>query len=355
MRRKGAIETRHHRRLEIIRHKKREEHRRNLLRRYSQTYNRVVEIYEEAKRELAKQGLTSRWELLKRFFSLYLQEWYEDTLRSVREFIEAGRRFADLLGAFRDIIAHRGRVLFTVEYRHFFHRDKTIVQFRDEYLLSLPEDVRNKVVEGIIKAAQGKYTPQEIIQQYPILMWFLHRYVLYYMKYPCKTARFAFKLTPVTIHFFKGYKVTYYVLRWIQVSDLHQDAYLSASRPIDLYFLLQVRKPYYDILNTITYSGEGSNDYKDTVTIARDETRKSLVSMPLRRAILQPHWIKRAFAKVIGKPEAYDTTSHCSIFAIPTRRPKAAKYYEAGIPVRIFSRRGRRHIKERTYYDGLRV
>ena len=315
---------------------------------------RYKQLYEEIRREQRKRDVERRQFVILEFLRRIAIEFHEDTINRVREFIRSYTAFYDLLAATRLLRGERASILFTVERRLFFHRDKTIVRIRDEQLLSLPEDVQNAVVDAIMKAAEGKYTPTELMAEYPQIVYFLQRYILYYQRYPCKSARGAFKITPVTLHFFMGKSVTYYVMRWIRVDQMRSDHLLEMARSVDLYFFMQARKPYWDILNTITFANPGTTSPSDRVVIARDDKREKLVEVPLRRAILQPHHVRRAFAKALGMPEAYDASSHCSIYAIPTRKPKSAKLYEAGVSRELIAKRKRRRITEATWELGLR-
>jgi len=354
MRRHGAVEGRRHTLREQIRRRLIQAARRRVQQSIIGEIKRYAELYEQTRRELQKNNAARKQLVILQFFRRLAEEFREDAVSRIREFIRTYTAFYDLLVALSPLGRQRASILFEVERRVFFHRDKTIVRIRDEQLLNLPEDVRNAVIEGIRKAATGKYTPWDVIAEYPQLVYFLQRYILYYQKYPCKAAKWAFKITPVTLHFFRGQSVTYYVMRWIRVEDLRHDPYLSVSRDVDLYFFMQVRKPYWDILNTMTFSNSGSTNPEDVVVVARDDKRQPLVKMPLRRAILQPHHIRRAFAKIVGMPEAYDAVSHCSIYAIPVRYGKAARLYEAGVSRDLIAKRKRRRITEVTWEIGLR-
>ena len=354
MRRHGAIEGRRHTLREHIRRRIISTARQRVERSVIDEIRRYRELYEEIRREQRRRDAERRQFVIFEFFRRIAIEFYEDVINRVREFIRSYTAFYDLITATQLLRRERASILFTVERRLFFHRDKTVVRIRDEQLLSLPEDVQNAVVDAIMKAAEGKYTPTELMAEYPQIVYFLQRYILYFQRYPCKSARWAFKVTPVTLHFFMGKSVTYYVMRWIRVDQMRSDHLLEMARSVDLYFFMQARKPYWDILNTITFANPGTTNPTDRVVIARDDKREKLVEVPLRRAVLQPHHVRRAFSKAIGMPEAYDASSHCSIYAIPTRKPKSAKLYEAGASRELIAKRKRRRITEITWELGLR-
>jgi len=336
--------------------KRREEERRKLIeimKRHRELYMKIFMLWDYHTRAMAAYMRYNSWLRVAREF---LEEMlYEHSIKRVYDLVERAADFAELLEVLRDFVAGRARPLFVIEHRHFFVIDKTVTVIRDRMLMDLPPEEREAVIEGLIKASTGKYEPVEVLQRYPALRFFLQRYIAYFKKYPCVHKSFALRLTPVTLHFSRYMRSTYYVLRWVKVGDMREDALLRSARSIDLYFLGAMRKPYDDILNTMTYVGSGTGDYNDTVALARDDLRRDFMRAPLRRAILSPHWIKRAMSKVLGKPEMYDNVHHCSVYAILERRPKTSKLYEAEAPRSLLGKRPRRRIKEFTYYAGLRA
>ena len=355
-RRHGAIESHvHHDIHERVkkRNKSRLERFRKYVKEHREHYRTLAELIELQDRAIESYAKYKSWlQVLREFFYDIL---YEHSIKRIHHLFDRAIRFAEFMSLLRDFMAGRARVLFTVEHRMFFARDKVITQVRDELLMSLPQEVRNAVLEALVKASTAKYEPRELYQQYPQLLFFLQRYIAYFKKYPCARKTYAIKITPVTIHLSRYYSNTYYVLRFIKVDDMREDPYLKASRSIDFYFMSATRKPYEDIMNTLTYVGSGTANYSDKVALARDDLRRELTKAPLRRAILQPHWIRRAFAKILGKPELYDSANHCSIYAILSRKPKSAKLYEAQVSPRLLGKRPRRRIKTSTFYMGFRA
>ena len=356
IRRHGAIEAHvHHEIHERVKKRNAERRKRftEFVKRHREYFRTLADIIELHERFTESYRKHQSWLLVLREY--FLELLHEYSKKHIDSLIDRAHRFIEGIKLLRDLVTGRARTLFVVEHRMFFARDKVVTQVRDKMLMDLPPDVRDRVIEGLIKASTAKYEPQDLIQQYPQLLWFLRRYVAYFKKHPCSHKTYALKLTPLTIGFGKAYRNTYYVLRFMKVDDMREDAFLTASRPIDLFFMASMRKPQEDVMNTMTYAGEGACDYKDKVTIARDDLRRDLVKIPLRRAVLQPHWIRRAFSKVIGKPEMYDVAHHCSIYAILSRRGKTAKLYEAGVSHRLIRKRPRRRIKEGAYWMGLRA
>ncbi|RLB79925.1 MAG: hypothetical protein DRH17_12915 [Deltaproteobacteria bacterium] len=330
----------------------------SIRRRINETFigeiRRLARLYEETRRELEEQGVKRRSAFILAFFKRIIDDYRESAINRIRDRIRSYLAFYDLLRASLPLFRDRAKILFEVERRHFYHRDKTIVRIRDQMLAELPEETRNRIIDALRQATLGKHVPTQVLMEEPLLRWFLQRYMLYYQRYPCKHSSFAIKVTPVTIHFFKGWNTTYYVMRFIRVKDLKHDPYLEVARPVDLYFTMQVRKPYWDILNTFTYAESGTMDSSDYVTIARDDKRQSFIRIPLRRAILQPHHIKRGFAKAVGEPELTDSASHCSIYAILQRRPRTSRYYSAGLRRDMIAKRKLRAVRDVTWSLGLR-
>jgi len=353
MRRKGAIETRRHTLRERIRRKMLQAIRERINEAFIGEIKELAKMLEETRRELEEQGVKRRSAFIIEFFKRIIDDYRESMINRIRDRIRSYIAFFDLLRASLPLFNDRAKILFEIERRMFFHRDKTIVRVRDQLLAELPEETRNRIVNALRQASLGKFTPAQLIMKEPLVRWFLQRYVLYYQKYPCKHSSFAIKITPVTLHFFRGWNTTYYVMRFIRIKDLKHDPYLEIARSVDLYFTMQVRKPYWDILNTFTYAESGTMNPSDYVTIARDDKRQNFIRIPLRRAILQPHHIKRGFAKAVGEPELTDSTSHCSIYAILQRRPRTSRYYEV-LRRDMIAKRKLRKVTDITWRMGLR-
>ena len=354
MRRRGGIETRRHTLRERIRRKMLESIRRRINETFIGEIRRLARMYEETRRELEKHGVKRRSTFIIEFFKRIIDDYRESAINRIRDRIRSYLAFYDFIIASLPLFRDRAKILFEIERRMFFHRDKTIVRVRDQLLAELPEETRNRIVNALRQASLGKFTPAQLIMEEPLVRWFLQRYMLYYQRYPCKHSSYAIKITPVTLHYFKGWNTTYYVMRFIKVRDLKHDPYLEIARNVDLYFTMQVRKPYWDILNTFTYAESGTMDSSDYVTIARDDKRQSFIRIPLRRAILQPHHIKSALAKTVGMPEIADSTNHCSIYAILQRRPRTSRYYSAGLRRDMIAKRKLRAVRDVTWSLGLR-
>jgi len=298
-----------------------------------------------------------RREIRRRFIEEFKRTLIE-TLRkkfrnSIRRRIEEFEEWRERLSLLRDIITRRARVVFKVEH-HFFFRKKSVVFVYDRILMSLPEDQRNLVIDVLRSISEGKGIDPTILDKYPWLRYFLKIFIAYYSKYPCKHMSYAIKLTPVTIHFFKGLKITYYYLRWAYARDVKADPYIGRSRPVDFYISFFRYKYDEDMLNSLIVSGEGTGDYNDSTVAAYDSMRRAEISIPLRRSVLEPHWVKWYFVKIMGKPEAYTVADHCSAYGIIGRISKKLKLYKYQ-DRRLMGTRPRHRIKEILYRTGLRI
>jgi len=305
-----------------------------------------VERHHEHRREVRRK----LWEEFKRKFVEHFRKHFHDTVRKHREEFEKVRETLHLL---RDIVSRRAKVVFKVEHTYFF-RNKRVYYTYDKLLLSLPEDMRNIVVNALQSISQGKGLDPRLLEHYPWIKYFIQVFITYYSKHPCKHSAYAIKLTPLTINLFGGFKVTYYFLRWSEAKNVKADPYIGRSRNVDFYVSFFRYKYDNDLLNSLLVGDEGTGDWNDKVTVIRNDLRESELKIPLRRAVLQPHWIKYYFAKMIGKPEMYTVVNHCSAYGILTRPSKTLKLYTAKNR-RLYGTRPRHRIKEILYRSGLRV
>lgn len=310
-----------------------------------------------ARHEAIERRRERRREIRKRFWEEFIRG-ITDRLRrrfryDVRRLMEEFEKTREKLRLLRDIIRGRARTVFIVRHQYFF-RNKVNVFAYDKILADMPEEQRDYIVNTLRHIVEHRGVDPLQVRADPTLRYFISRFIAMYSRYPCKHNAYAVKLTPMTIRYFHGYRMTYYVIRWSVVSDVMADAYISRTRPVDFSITLFRYKTTWDIINSLTESGVGSGDWNDTVVASRDHMRNTLVKMPLRRAILQPHHVKYAFAKAVGKPESHTVMGHCSVYGIIGRVPKSSKIYEAG-DRRIMGVRPRHRIKEILYIKGLRT
>jgi len=281
-----------------------------------------------------------------------------DSIRKrVREYLrrrETRReKYLELFSTLRDLYTKRGAVLFVVRKQFIFGRKYT-AYYVDKILSELSENERAFVVEALRTISETKNVSPELILSIPYLRWVLWSYVAYYTKEPCKHNAYIVKITPITLRYYKGQQVTYYVLRWARAEDVKADPYIGRTKPVDLYVSLFRYKFDPETLASLVTAGTGTADPNDHVALARDHYRNPKYEIPLRRAVFQPHWVKRAFSKEIGKPEMYYSVDHCSVYAMFRRWSSYSRTYITPHR-RILGKRPRHRIKEVLYYMGLRV
>jgi len=271
----------------------------------------------------------------------------------LRRMIEEWEETRERLSLLRDIIRGRARVVFVVKHVMFPRKVREYYTY-DKLLWELPPEQRDLVVHVLQQIATSKFVDPKILEQYPWIRYFLWVFVAYYGKLPCKHMAYTVKLTPVTLHFFRGLRITYYVLRWSTARDAKADPYLGRTRTVDFYITFFRYKYDDDFINALEVCEEGTGDWNDSVPIARNDLRAPEYTVPLRRVVLQPHWVKWAFAKIMGKPETFTTIGHCSCYAILERTSKTLQELRVGYR-RLYGTRPRHRIKEILYRSGLRI
>jgi len=291
-------------------------------------------------------------ELIKRAFLRRLRRAFRRSSRRIALDIQETRERLALL---RDIIAGRAKTVFKITKVYYPRRVREFYTY-DRFVMDLPEDLRNMLVQVFRSAVVGKYVDPAVINQHPWIRYFLYVFIMYYSKFPCRHISYALKITPATIHLFGRVKITYYILRWARAKDVKADPYIGRSRTVDFYITFLRYKFDPDIINALEVGDEGTNDWNDRFPLARDAYRHDEYVVPLRRAILQPHWVKWAWAKSMGKPEVFTSVDvgHCSAYGIierPSKTLQLIKHQDR----RILGTRPRHRIKEILYRTGLRV
>jgi len=300
-------------------------------------------------RERRRNKRREAWEAFKRAFEAEMRKHIHDYFRELREDYERTRERIEF---FRDVIRRRSAVLYKVTTYRVLTR--TVREYKyDKFIMDLREDVREEVINALLAVSRMKGIDPRILEKYPWIIAFFRYYIAYYKKYPCKHNAFAIKITPLTIRILGGIRVTYYVLRWSPAKHAKADAFLGRTRPVSFFISFFRYKYDDDLINSLLASGEGTCDWNDPIVVARDDKGDPMYIMPLRRAILQSHWIKYYFAKQLGMPEKYYDVDHCSVYVIVERRIKRIKEYESRRRY-IFGVRPRHRIKEILYIMGLR-
>jgi len=302
--------------------------------------------YHERRRDIRKRF----WEKLRDEIIKSVKQTFR---RSIRRHINDLERTLEKWGLIRDIVLGRARVVYEVKHYYFFGR-KIETWAYDKLILDLPEDMRDVLMYFLRSVSVKKYVDYSILEVHPWIRYFLWYFIAYYSKYPCKHSAYAIKVTPVTVNYFGGIRVTYYVLRWAYAKDLKADPYIGRSRVVDFNITFMRYKYDDDLYNSLLYGDEGGMSPNDLVTVLRNARRESEVRIPLRRAMYQPHWIRYYFAKMFGMPEKYTVVNHCSVYGILERTPKTPKLYTLK-DRKMLGVRPRHRIKEILYRGGFRI
>jgi len=169
-----------------------------------------------------------------------------------------------------------------------------------------------------------KISPEEY-ERLKAMIQLLHQ--LYFTKtrnMPCKRSTYAVKLTPVTLHFFRGQTVRMYVLRYVRVRDIKARR-LMIEKPLDVHFnFFKMFKSPFDLISILTYAGDTSNLTGDEqIAIRRDYHRDVREQLRTIVAYYSVSRVRRALAREFGKPEIEDGVGHCSIYLA---YPRTRKY-----------------------------
>ena len=304
---------------------------------------RLIERRREIRKRLAEQ---IREELRRRL--------YRDVRELIRRYRERYEEMRETLRLISDIIHGRSVIMFKVMH-YDIPKGYAEVVVDDKYIESLPPELKDVLPSIFVEIARARGITKALTEKYPQLIPILLHYIARYRAFPCKHDAIAIKITPVTIKYFAGLKVTYFVLRYSKVSGVRADPYLGHSKPIDIYFsFISSRKPANELINSMNVVGEGTADMNDTVTIYINTVRNRTIQLRVRHMVLQPHLVKYYFSKEAGREEMLNYFGHCSLYLMQVEYSKAWRLRETGDRL-LLGRRGRRKFKEVLYYYGLRA
>lgn len=254
----------------------------------------------------------------------------------------------------RALMLRQGSIVFIVQHRLFFPEKVRLIA-TERALLDLPPGTRERVIDILLQVARGRKITRKDLEEMPELMAFVERYIAYYMPNPCKHNAYVLRLTPITIRHVMGMKTTYYVLRWVNVGDMKADPYIGRSRPLSFSFSSIPYKPDWEVWSAIRYTGEGTGNISDMLTLVRDAVGQPTTRHQLRRIIYSPRWVRYEFAKELGKREIVTVTHHCSPYVRLERKSKTGRILDVQGDPRLMRRMRRKFVKELTYYMGLRA
>ena len=290
----------------------------------------------------------------KEFREAFTKKLKEEFFSRYKEYIERGEKLREMIRLMAEFARGRGIILFKTIHYDIPKKVMEVVAF-DKYVMSLPEDLRNLLSTVFVEIARSRYISKALLEKYPELVAIVKHLIMKFGRFPCKHNAFAIKLTPVTIHYFKGFRVTYYVLRFAPVDKLRPDPYIASSKPIDIYFIaMGRRKPGSEFVNSMRVVGSGSADMFDEVYYFLNETRNRYIKVRVMDYMLRPHIVKLQYAKSAGRLEEVYSYGHCSIFAIFEPFSPRVMAIETGNWF-IMRKRPRWKVKLFDYWLGLRV
>ena len=280
--------------------------------------------------------------------SLWHELW-EIFVRSItRPFRRDYERFLKVAEWFRlmyESIRGRAKIIFEVRYK-IGNPETWTLYIHDKILRDLPPEQRDFIIQRLFLVAQNNPVTREEIEANPILRYWIQRYILYYSKYPCSHNVYAFKLTPMTLYYGKGYAVRYYVMRYAFARDIKADPYIGVSRPLDFHIFSMTYKYDWEYVNVLGYAGKGACNMDDSVVSARDDKQLPMRKHPLRRLVFQPHHILRDASKALGRPEMVTNIDHSCVYAIIGRGSSDNELMDLEVPTRLIMYGKRRRFEE---------
>jgi len=223
----------------------------------------------------------------------------------------------------------------------------------DRVLLDQPLSIREAVKEYLIRIARKNPLFKEDIEEFPLIRHYAKRYILYYQPFPHTHNIYAVRLTPLTMTWLEDQEGVYYVSRVISAEALKQTALLESSTYVTPYILKISSKRSSEYWNSASQAGRGKIRKDTEIALARDDKQQPLRIVKLIKAIFHPHFIKRAFARMLGRREVHDEVETRCVYAMIGRRGKRDKLYEAGTPMRIAMKIRRRRIKDFLYHNRI--
>ena len=158
--------------------------------------------------------------------------------------------------------------------------------------------------------------PEDLERLKGILAYMNERYKAPLREMPCKESKYMVKLTPVTFHFAKNYAVRFYVLRYMPVNTIRNNATVIVTKPIDVYFSdLRIRKPKREIIQVSTYAGDsGALSGREDVVVSRDYNREPRRLLKAYVAMTLTHRVTDSLARQLGFRTRKTSVKHCSIY-----------------------------------------
>ena len=152
--------------------------------------------------------------------------------------------------------------------------------------------------------------------------------VTYTRPMPCRRTQMAIKLTPITIHVYKGYAARLYIVRWFRKESM-ESGILQVTDNIDVHLAYFSRYKYKgEVISTMTIAGDTDNLNPNTpMYIWRDAQGIPREMLYAYEAMYLYHRIEDALKRAFGKREADSSIGHCSVYIGFRRRKPYRKIY----------------------------
>jgi len=185
------------------------------------------------------------------------------------------------------------------------------------------------IFRQVITTKQRIVIPPEDYEQLKGILRLLYReYVTYTRPMPCRRTQMAIKLTPITLHLFRGYAARLYVVRWAR-KDQMESGLLQVTDNIDIHFGFFRRMKYRgEVLSTMTIAGDTDNlDSNTPLWLWRDAQGIPREMLYAYEAMYLYHRIEDGLKRAIGKRENDASMGHCSVYIGFRKRKPYKKIY----------------------------
>ena len=196
--------------------------------------------------------------------------------------------------------------------------DQSIDQWlQDPERIEATMEALSYIFKQLLSTKQRIVMPPETYERLKGILRLLYRYYVSYSRpMPCRRTQMMIKLTPLTIHYFRGYAARLYIVRWIRTDSL-SSGLLTVTRNIDIHFIYFRKYKYKgETVSTMTIAADTDYLQRDTpLYLWRDAQQLPRELLYLYEAIYLYHRIEDGLKRAIGKREIDASLGHCSIYA----------------------------------------
>jgi len=300
---------------------------------------KAVETYRRKFRKMVKRIRFAKYQEESEFRLEFLDRWIEELTNKLEVYQKGIRRWLYekaliSLRSLRTRITRRvERLRFWLEYARYGYipimvkwtgtKIELYVDEKIEERLMSPEYhdlTRDALAVIFADILRHKYRiemkPEDLERLKGILAYMNERYKAPLKELPCKESKFMVKLTPVTFYFARGYAVRFYVLRYMPVNTIRNDARVVVTKPMDVFFnALRLRKPKREIVQVSTYAGDsGALNGREDVVVSRDYNREPRRLLKSYVAMTLTHRVTDSLARQLGFRTRKTSVKHCSIY-----------------------------------------